>query len=872
MIRLRFVLVAAAWLTASLAAAQPPTVTDFGPVPGDLSIATATQSQQDHSVARGGNQYLVVWSDYRGQAAGGGTNQQGGEIFGIRLDASGAPVDAMPFRIAGGMGLQRQPIVAWNGSAWLVLYVSQEPTEYYYEDRICAVRVSAAGQVLDSAPIVLPADAFTPSTVGLNLTGQAGEWLITRAVYHSDGYGNFLGGQRISAGGTLLDATPLVLLDWIWGDTVALPSNGEYVVAAADFYGSGNVRARRVSTSGQPIGAEFSLPSLQVATSGAELYVVWIKDYVNLVGSRVSNSGVLATPAGTPIVTNFSSYTHSTLTHDGTQWWLEWGVSDLLHTVRINAAGTVLDAGGGPLLPITIGGNVNTAYGVQMVSRPGGGVLVFWYDLRVALGYDTNVWTIPVSAANTAGAERAVSTGTRTQRAPDLSAGPGLVSALAFVSEAANDRRVLVHFLDEDGVATTAIPIEVASATSIGRASIAWNGAVYLVVWDDGATGQVRGRRLNADGSFVDATPFDVMPGFAPDVESLGEDFLVACSRYATYPQYINAWMRIVDGPTRAFQNPATLIGGNYVNVGPRVRRGPGRWIVTYHSHWTHDSSQSDAVFNFVFADGTFTPASNPCATSGGSGTPDVAWSGQQYLWVWRNNSLSNANNYIAGRIMNADGTFATGHVLIAEATGRQLRPSVGWDGANFLVVWDDQRNQQAFFDERTEIYGARVAPTGSVVDPDAFGIQTGPTGGATGEVLTRSDGHSIVASARWCTSGPHDSYRIGTTYVGYVAALAADGPAVGRANLAPAAPNPSRGSTTLTFALPRADRAVLAVLDLQGRAVRTLTTGERAAGRHTLTWDGRDDAGVATAPGLYLVVLRTGAGTQTRRIVRLGE
>ena len=53
---------------------------------------------------------------------------------------------------------------------------------------------------------------------------------------------------------------------------------------------------------------------------------------------------------------------------------LEWGVSDILRTVRINSAGTVLDPGGGVLLPITIGGNVNTAYDPLLLPRTGGGV------------------------------------------------------------------------------------------------------------------------------------------------------------------------------------------------------------------------------------------------------------------------------------------------------------------------------------------------------------------------------------------------------------------------------------------------------------------------------------------------------------------
>ena len=285
----------------------------------------------------------MAWSDYRGQAVGGGTNQSGGDIFGIRLDAQGQPIDAMPFLIAGGMGLQQRPQVAWNGEAWLVLYISQDPVGGYFEDRMRAVRVSAQGQVLDATPIVFPPSQFIPDTIGLQVAGQNGQWLMVRCIYHDDGYGTKLVGQRLDGDGTLLDPTPRLLIDWVYGQTKILAADGEYLVAGSDFYDSVNTQARRIGLDAQPIGAAFSVPSLNLATDGSEYYVTWISNYVNLVGSRVTSDGTLLTPAGTLIVANFSQYDHSTITHDGTQWWFEWGVSDQLHTVRIDAAGNVLD-------------------------------------------------------------------------------------------------------------------------------------------------------------------------------------------------------------------------------------------------------------------------------------------------------------------------------------------------------------------------------------------------------------------------------------------------------------------------------------------------------------------------------------------------
>ncbi|MFN0149427.1 MAG: FlgD immunoglobulin-like domain containing protein [bacterium] len=854
--------------------AQPMPVVERGLLPGDLAIAPESNSQQDHAVAKGGEQYLAVWSDYRGQSAGGGTNQSNGDIFGIRLDSNGNPIDAMPFLIGGGMGLQRYPLVAWNGDAWLVLYISQDVVGGYFEYQMRAVRVSASGQVLDTTPILFPPTQFTPSTIGLQVAGHSGQWLVTRCIYHDTGYGTYLAGQRIDGNGQLLDTVPVMLNDWIYGQTKTITANGEYLVAGPDWSTSA-IKARRIGLDGQPIGSSFAVPSLNLAGNGSEYYVVWIADFVNLVGSRMTPNGTLLTPAGTQIVANYSQYNQTALAHDGTNWWLEWGAADQLRTVRIDANGVVLDPNGGVLLPITIGGNINTAYGVALAPRTGGGVHVFWYDLRVALGYDSNVFALPVSAANVPGTERCVSTGTRTQRTPDLAGGPGGQNAVVFVSEAANDDRVLVHFLDANGIAITNEPIEVSSGPTIGKAGIAWNGSIYLVTWDAGASGlsptQIKARRMNADGTFVDAAPFDVMPGFSPDVDALGEDFLIATARYDTNPQFIYTWMRIVDGPTGAFQNAATLIGGFYVSVGPRVRNDGTRWIVTYHSHWSHDASQSDAIYNFVSADGSFTPASNPATTSGGSGTPDVAFSGDKYLFVWRNNSLSNANNYIAGRIMNANGTFATGNFTIAEAPGRQLRPVVGWDGTNFVVAWDDQRNQSAFFDERTDIYGARVSESGAVLDPSAFPIYAGPQGDATAALLSRPDGVTLVASTRFQTTAPYDSYRIGLTLLGTATTVDVPDVAGARpARLDQNFPNPFHPSTTIRFGLRQPENVTITVHDASGRRVARVASGQYPAGEFSAEWDGRDDAGRAVAPGTFFLRMEAGGFRDTRKMTLL--
>jgi hypothetical protein len=87
---------------------------------------------------------------------------------------------------------------------------------------------------------------------------------------------------------------------------------------------------------------------------------------------------------------------------------------------------------------------------------------------------------------------------------------------------------------------------------------------------------------------------------------------------------------------------------------------------------------------------------------------------------------------------------------------------------------------------------------------------------------------------------------------------------------LFPAAPNPFRSDVALRYELTAAGPVHLAVFDVSGRMVANLVSGTRGAGVHQVVWNGRDDSGAATSPGVYLVRLQSGSGELTDKVVRV--
>jgi len=90
------------------------------------------------------------------------------------------------------------------------------------------------------------------------------------------------------------------------------------------------------------------------------------------------------------------------------------------------------------------------------------------------------------------------------------------------------------------------------------------------------------------------------------------------------------------------------------------------------------------------------------------------------------------------------------------------------------------------------------------------------------------------------------------------VTAVVETGPSSRTGGFLAAGPNPFNPRVTVAYDVGRDALVKLTVHDARGRAVRHLVSERQPAGRHQVTWDGRDDHGRGLAGGVYLLVYRS--------------
>jgi hypothetical protein len=740
-------------------------------LPGDATIGPAALNQTSAQIAAGGNGYLVVWEDSRTNHLNilGNQGCQGGEpcgqtlkdIYAARLDANGQLVDTTPIVVSQATWDQTLPQVAWNGQNWLVVWNSQRVANFSYTTDVMAARISPQGVLLDSQPIVVDGNP-TIDELYPGVASDGTNWVV---VWFDQGSYFELDAARISPEGTHLDpgGVPIYQPQFPqapYNFSIAFAQD-EFLIAMQQWGPSDdNIAALRITPSLQPIGSFTNISTASgnqthpdVASNGTDFFVVWHDQRFTpsrVFGSRVNHAGQALDPSGIDISGGNGGYPSPEVTWDGTQWIVAWdNYGSASYASRISTAGVVLDPGG-----VTIAPNSSLP---ALAGKPGGGAQVVFTDSRGGGASPSDIYTASFSAAGAAGPNAPVSLGAPSQRQPDLAPnGSGYMSV--FLSEVSGETRIKAQRLNSDGTAIDSEPILVQGGFRTLRAPrVAWNGTLYLVIWEDYAfirgsvTGSTFGKRVAANGTVLDATAFEIVPGNFPDVAALGSDFLVVSTHEATnhirYPKSV-----VVTGGG-VVQGSPVIIGSNF-SLYPRVTALGNRWLVTWQRHPTHDNPASSINANFVNPDGSPVGEFNVAPST--SRRPNVAAGPTQGIIVYYK-----SGDVYARRIL-PDGTLldASPGMQVTSAPNDQFLPAVAWSGSEYVVAYEDYRNVLYLDKPVSDIYGTRVDINGAVLDPSGFAIANDfiPEIQPVVEAL---NGSYLIGYADFKYQAPYTAYRI---------------------------------------------------------------------------------------------------------------
>ena len=254
--------------------------------------------------------------------------------------------------------------------------------------------------------------------------------------------------------------------------------------------------------------------------------------------------------------------------------------------------------------------------------------------------------------------------------------------------------------------------------------SVAFDGTNYLVVWETGGFGgfpQIKGARVNQAGVVLDPAGITITVSdphtwqVEPSVAFDGTNYQVVWHVEHDWPDGFEN----IGG--RRISPSGALLGGFEIIVPqnqetPAIAPGGENTLVVWR-----DWRPGGGIYGARVSNGAVLDSDGIPITTGYAVAPSVAFDGTNYLVVWVGLDI-NDRQIIHGKRISQNGTLLD-ESAIQVSTEQAGAPSVAFDGANYVVAWENYRLKTP-----SDIYGARVSPDGTVLDGEAVPIATSPT------------------------------------------------------------------------------------------------------------------------------------------------
>lgn len=752
-------------LHATMAAVVGPEHPVSDPVPGPAAF-----DQTGTSAAWSGTIFLIVWSDGRSGSA---------DIYGTRLSASGEVLDPNGIAISSASGGQLSPSVAWDGENFCVVW---EDFRVGSDPQILGARVDASGTVIDPSGITISAAANAQRSPKVAWGGEnvLVVWEDDRCGGStcSDIYGTRLSpsGVVLDPQGVAISTADgeqsSPSLAWngtdylvVWGDGRCESAN------CIDVY------ATRVSPSGavrDPQGIAVSSASNDqtrpsVGADGSGWLVAWEDERcggafcADVYGTRVSGSGtVLDGVDGVAISTAASAQVVPAVASGGDGFLVTWsdfrsGTSADLYGTTVSAAGAVEEPGGDPLV---------AAAGAQYAPTAvfaGSGYLAAWEDGGCGdpMCSDILVARLGADGSVVSGSVAIVSTAADAEFTP-AAAYDGANFLEVWADPSAGGSDIYGTLLGPDGSPQGASRIPISTAAGAQDSpEVAWDGTSYLVVWVDGRSGasDIYGARVSPQGEVLDPGGIPISTAiqdqFGPKVAWGGSSYLVvwldARSGLAVFASRVSESGEVMDASgiriSRASdgQGPPALAcdGATCLVI----------WV-DYSAATSHD------VFGARVSDAgeiLDVPPITVSSAANGQSAPEVAWNGEEYVAVWEDFRLGSSFDVFGARISASGATLDPSGIAISTEPGAQFAARIAWNGVNWVVVWADSRSGRD-----DDLYSARLGASGALVPAGSTGLAIAASSREEGfpKVVAGPAGRAAIVYNRFSPSPEHGSQR----------------------------------------------------------------------------------------------------------------
>jgi hypothetical protein len=411
------------------------------------------------------------------------------------------------------------------------------------------------------------------------------------------------------------------------------------------------------------------------ASDGTTTLVVWSdarSGVFDVYGARLTPAGIVLDPAGIAISTAADFQTSPAIACDGTGYLVVWAdrradTSDI-YASRVTADGRVLDPDG---IVVSAGTDFQ---GDPAVTFDGTNYVVVWSDMR---GGNSDIYGARVARDGTV--------------------------------------------LDTSGLAL------VADSAEQFAPAVVYDRTNVLLVWEDTRSdlfGDIYGARISSEGAVLDSSGFPISGATSwqgsPAVALGDTDMLVVWHDART------SWFTDVYGARVTSAGEVLDPAGIGISTleqyqwYPRVAFDGTNYLVV----WQDEHGHGLIFAGRVASDGrVLDPQGFQIGGAEDMASPAVAFDGTHNAVVWNDARTGPADMNVYGARVNGDGVVLDPQsIAVSTAATSQERPSVAFDGAEFLAVWDETR------DYSRDVRGTRLTPGGVLLD--TFGIRVSPPGG----------------------------------------------------------------------------------------------------------------------------------------------